>query len=97
MIGGQVTTFVIFVQFWSSSDLIGQYCRLSQTTSFNDKKSQIKNIRLDYHLCGKPTSYHSATKSQVLDRLFKLIRIYTSVIYQIHWKFLSIGNELSCG
>ena len=36
-------------------------------------------------LRSRPMSYHTATKSQVANRIFKLTPIHTSVISQTHW------------
>ena len=36
-------------------------------------------------LCKSPRCYHSASKTRVAERIFKLSPIYASVIYQIPW------------
>ena len=47
----------------------------------------------------RPGCYHSASKTQVKDRIFKLTPIHASVIYQIpcirwiHWKFCSFRKN----
>ena len=41
--------------------------------------------RTHYLLYKRPRWYHSATKTRATERILKLIRIHTSVIYQILW------------
>ena len=42
-----------------------------------------KNIQTYHLLCKRPRSYHSASKTQVTDRIYKLNPIHALVIYQI--------------
>ena len=55
----------------------------------------VKRARTCHLLCKKPGFYHSASKTHVGDRIFKLNSIHTSVIYQIpwiHWIQFHLGN-----
>ena len=62
--------------------------------SLNLLNSVTKNIIFQKHysnlppshlLCKRPTCYHSASKTLVAERIFKLSPIHVSVIYQIPW------------
>ena len=44
-----------------------------------------KIIHTCHPLCKRLGCYHSARKTQVTERIFKLIPIHASVIYHIHW------------
>ena len=45
----------------------------------------IKSFRTCHLLCMRLRCYHSASKTQVSERIFKLSPIHASVIYQIPW------------
>ena len=50
------------------------------------KKYYFQKIIWTCHLlCERPRCYHSTSKTQVAERIFKLRPIYASVIYQIAW------------
>ena len=44
-----------------------------------------KIIRISYLMCKRPRCYHSASKTQVAERIFKLTPVHATVIYQILW------------
>ena len=44
-----------------------------------------KRARTCHLLCKSPGCYHSASKTRVRDRIFKMRQIHASVIYQIPW------------
>ena len=59
----------VFIEFAKFSDKnIFHYSKRVQTCSL---------------LCYRPGCYHSASKTRVRDRIFKLIPVHGSVIYQI--------------
>ena len=59
-----------------------------------------KRVQTCYSLHYKPGCYHSESKTYVRDRIFKLTRIYGSVIYQIpcicvlHWTLFPFRENL---
>ena len=55
-------------------------------------RAVIKRARSCQLLCKRPGCYHSANKTHVRDRIFKLSPIHASLIYQIPWIFLHLGK-----
>ena len=51
-------------------------------SEFSDK-NRGSNLSPSHLLCKRPRCYHSISKTQVADRIFKLGPIHASVIYQI--------------
>ena len=83
---------------WSLEFFLNVFTEFSE---FREKNNShyTKRTRTCYHLCKRPGCYHSASETHVRDRIFKLIPIHASVIYQfpwirwihwIQWKFRSI-------
>ena len=74
-----------FYVFTNMFDVIGVFPKCFHWIQLQNICRYSQKVQTCHHLCKKPGCYHSANKTDVRDRIFKLSPIHVSVIYQIPW------------